>query len=164
MGDKNSLPFSFWKQFSSIKAVPYHTLNYAVYPGISLTLDLYPLQIAGKKPCVIVVHGGSWSNGDSKQLPELNSYLARAGYNVAAINYRMAPKYQTPALVEDIHAAMNYLRRHVDELQIDTNNFVLLGRSAGAQIALLAAYSLHEKGLKLLLIFMDRRIWYGGPI
>jgi acetyl esterase/lipase len=104
-------------------------------------------------PCIIVVHGGSWSSGDSKQLPELNSFLAAKGFNVAAINYRMAPKYQTPAPVEDIKQALAYLTKHAGELHIDTNKFVLLGRSAGAQIALLAAYTLHDKRIKGVIDF-----------
>jgi acetyl esterase/lipase len=142
-------PFSFFKMLSGNKNdVASKTITYVTYPDTSLTLDLYPSQIAGKRPCVIVIHGGSWSSGDSKQLPELNSYLAKAGYNVAAINYRMAPKWQNPAPVADVQAALKYLRAHADELQIDTNNFVLLGRSAGAQIALLAAYTLHDQAIK----------------
>lgn len=149
-------PFSFGKFFklSYKEAVPSRSLEYVKYPdNTSLSLDFFPSQVLGKRPCVIVVHGGSWSSGDGKQLPDLNSYLAKAGYNVAAINYRLAPKYQTPAPVEDIHNALNYLRVHADELHIDTSNFVLLGRSAGAQIALLAAYTLHDKDLKGVIDF-----------
>ncbi|MCR8559196.1 alpha/beta hydrolase [Mucilaginibacter sp. BJC16-A38] len=142
-------PFSFLNLFKSTKDIAYHTLTYVKYNDTSLALDFYPAQIAGKtRPCIIVVHGGSWAGGDSKQLPELNSDLAAKGYNVAAINYRMAPKYQTPAPVEDVQACINYLKQHAAELKIDTTNFVLLGRSAGAQIALLAAYTIHEPGLK----------------
>jgi acetyl esterase/lipase len=81
-------------------------------------------------------------------LPELNGHLANAGYNVASVNYRMAPKWQCPAPVADIQNALKYLRQHADELNIDTNNFVFLGRSAGAQIALLAAYTLHDAAIK----------------
>ena len=146
---RESTPFSFSKLFRKAKNIPYHTLTYAKYPDTSMTLDFYPSVIAGKKPCVIVVHGGSWAGGDSQQLPELNSYLAEKGYNVASLNYRLAPKYQTPAPVEDIRNAMIFLRGHAGELHIDANNFVLLGRSAGAQIALLAAYTLkNEPDLK----------------
>lgn len=140
-------PFSFWRMFSTTKDLPYKTVDYVNYPGLSLSLDFYQSQIPGKKPCIVVVHGGSWNLGDSRQLPELNSYLARAGYNVASINYRMAPKYTNPAPVQDVDAALAYLHTHAEEFKIDTNNFVLLGRSAGAQIALLAAYTLHDKGI-----------------
>lgn len=144
-------PFSFAKLFKLKFAdtVAHQTLTYVKYPdGKEMTLDLFPAQIPGKRPCVIVVHGGSWTSGDNKQLPDLNSYLARKGYHVAAINYRLAPKYQTPAPVEDIQKAIAYFRKHADELHIDTDNFVLLGRSAGSQIALLAAYTLHDKAIK----------------
>jgi acetyl esterase/lipase len=152
-GISNKLPFNFLMLFSNTDTVGFKTLTYVKYADTALTLDFYPSKVAGKRPCVIVVHGGSWSNGDSKQLPELNSYLARAGYNVAAVNYRMAPKYQSPAPVQDIQAALNYLRQSLDSARVDKNNFVLLGRSAGAQIALLAAYTLHDKDLKGVIDF-----------
>jgi acetyl esterase/lipase len=130
------------------KTYPYRTDNL-----VSSTLDFYPAQQPGIRPCVIVVHGGSWSSGDSKQLPELNSYLAHAGYHVASVNYRLAPAFLCPAPVEDVYAAMDYLRSQATTLGIDTNNFVLLGRSAGAQIALLAAYSQQVPGLKAVIDF-----------
>lgn len=146
-------PFNFLKLFSIAKNIPYQTLAYVTYHDTTLKLDFYPSQLAGKNPVVIVVHGGSWAGGDSKQLPELNGYLAAKGYNVAAINYRLAPKWQTPAPVEDIKAAFAYLKSHAKELNIDTTQFVLLGRSAGAQIATLAAYTLHEPDLKGVIDF-----------
>ncbi|BAU52303.1 alpha/beta hydrolase [Mucilaginibacter gotjawali] len=150
--------FSFFRLFNVTKAVSYKTFDYVKYNDTTLKLDFYPAQSADgdfllNRPCVIVVHGGSWAGGDSRQLPELNSYLALKGYNVAAINYRMAPKWQTPAPVEDIQAAIAYLKTHADELHIDTKNFVLLGRSAGAQIATLAAYTINEPSLKGVIDF-----------
>ena len=149
----SGVPFSFFKLFAGTVKVPYHTLTYVKYADTSLSLDFYPTQVIGKRPCVIVVHGGSWAGGDSQQLPELNSYLATKGYNVASINYRMAPKWQTPAPIEDVTNTLKYLRSHADELHIDTDNFILIGRSAGAQIALLAAYTLHDKSIKGVIDF-----------
>ena len=138
--------------------VHYHTSTYVKYRDTSMTLDFYPAQygdgdVVVPMPCVIVIHGGSWAGGDSQQLPELNSYLATKGYNVASINYRMAPKWQTPAPVEDVEAALNYLRAHSEELHITPGKFVLLGRSAGAQIALLAAYTLKDPSIKAVIDF-----------
>ena len=151
-------PFSFFSLFKKQDSIAYRTLTYVNYKDTAVKLDFYPAQGQGTdvnlpRPCVIVVHGGSWAGGDNKQLPELNSYLAQHGYNVAAINYRLAPKWQTPAPVEDIHAAMAYFREHADEMHIDTSKFVLLGRSAGAQIALLAAYTMHDPALKGVIDF-----------
>jgi acetyl esterase/lipase len=147
-GDSTQKPFSFFKLFKRNPLLAYKTIIYSTDKNSPLSLDFYPAFVDGKRPCIIVVHGGSWSSGDSRQLPALNSYLASEGYNVAAINYRMAPQYKTPAPVEDIHEVFSYLKKHADKLHIDTNNFVLLGRSAGAQIALLAAYAHPEPGLK----------------
>ncbi|MBS1526251.1 MAG: alpha/beta hydrolase [Bacteroidetes bacterium] len=149
-------PFTFGDLFKLkfTDTIPHQTLTYVKYrDGKEMTLDLFPSQLPGKRPCVIVVHGGSWTSGDNKQLPDLNSYLARKGYHVAAINYRLAPKYQAPAPVEDIREAMNYFRKRAGDFHIDTNKFVLLGRSAGSQIALLAAYTLHDKAIKGVIEF-----------
>jgi acetyl esterase/lipase len=166
--DAGAKPFSFWRMFysGSDKRIPASTINYSASKEGVLTLDFYKAQTNGPRPCVIVVHGGSWSAGDSKQLPELNSHLAVEGYNVASINYRLAPEYHWPAPVEDVHAVFDYLRKHAPELNIDTNNFVLLGRSAGGQIVLSAAYTLHERGLKGVINFYGPTdmVWgYANP-
>ncbi len=128
------------------KQISYKTFTYDAANG--LTLDFYPAPTQGKKPCVIVVHGGSWAGGDSRQLPELNSELAKASYHVASINYRLAPQYKFPAPIEDLKVALNYLQSQASILLIDTNNFVLLGRSAGGQIVLSAAYMLNDPAIK----------------
>lgn len=130
------------------KKVPFKTLCYDDAPGCPLHLDLYPSALEGNRPCVIVIHGGSWTGGNSRQLPELNSRLARAGYHVAAVNYRLAPLYQSPLAVEDIRKALVFLRANAVNLRIAADRFVLLGRSAGGQIALQAAYTLSECGIR----------------
>ena len=81
-------------------------------------------------------------------MPELNSYLAKKGFNVASINYRLAPAYKAPVPVEDTKDAIKYFIENAEELNIDTNKIVLLGRSAGAQIALNAAYDFHLPNIK----------------
>ncbi len=146
--DKNSgLAFNAMQMITGIGAtqLPYYSI---IYDKGGLTLDFYKAQKQGKQPCVIVVHGGSWAGGDSRQLPELNTVLATKGYNVASINYRLAPEHKSPAAVADLKVAIEYLKLHADELQIDTDRFVLLGRSAGAQITLVAAYTFHDSAIK----------------
>jgi acetyl esterase/lipase len=149
----NRTPFSLSRLFNKAVVLPRQSLTYVQYPDTSLSLDFYQAKASGKRPCVVVIHGGSWSSGDSRQLPELNSYLSSIGYQVASINYRLAPKYKAPATIEDVQNALNYLKAHADSLQVDTSRFVLLGRSAGAQIALLAAYTLPDSGVKAVIDF-----------
>lgn len=148
-------PFSFFKMFTGIGTTDVAFTN-IVYNNLNekkLSLDYYQGNSKSESPCVIVIHGGSWSEGDSKQLPALNNYLANKGYNVAAVNYRLAPEFKCPSPVEDVRYAINYLTENATALKIDTSNFILLGRSAGGQIALLTAYTNHNPNIKGVVSF-----------
>lgn len=145
-----------WSQLFSFGSPDVASRTLTVDPAGSapLTLDLYPAQRPGIRPCVIVIRGGTWPRGESKQLPALNSRLAGEGYVVAAINdYRAGHRSQRPGDLGDVAAALDYLRHHAMELSIDTTAFVLLGRSDGAEIALMAAYTLQVTGLKGVIDF-----------
>lgn len=146
-------PFSFWNLFKRPVYIPYVTIQYVHYADTAMTMDFYPSKAKGDRPCVIIVHGGSWASGDSQQLPELNSFLANRGYHVASINYRMAPRWKNPAPAEDVQAAITYMKQHAAAMHVDTSKFVLLGRSAGAQIALLAGYTLHDPDIAGIIDF-----------
>ena len=162
--ESERVPFSLTNMITGIGVKQVESTVY--FYDNRLSLDFYNTSVSGKKPCVIVVHGGSWAGGDSKQLPELNTVLVNAGYQVASINYRLAPDAKSPAQVEDLAKAMRYLRQHADELNIDTNQFVLLGRSAGAQITLVAAYTFHDPSIKGVISFYGPAdmVWgYGLP-
>ena len=146
-------PFQPLKMITGIgaKQVAYKSLTYDA--ANNLSLDFYPSVVSGKRPCVVVIHGGSWAGGDSHQLPELNSELAKEGYHVAAINYRLAPGHHFPAPVEDVKTALAYLCSQASTLSVDTTAFTLLGRSAGGQIALSAAYTVNDKRINGVISF-----------
>lgn len=145
----SSHPFSFWKlAMRGDPSAAYKTLSYNQDSETPLTLDFYQSDSSALRPCVIVVHGGSWSSGDSQQLPELNTYLVNKGYHVATVNYHKAPEWKSPQAVEDVRNAIAYLKSRAAELRIDTSRFVILGRSAGAQIALMVAYQHTLPGIR----------------
>lgn len=107
-----------------------------------LSLQLYrPLQAPSPLPLVVVVHGGSWRSGSRLEMPGLSRYLAARGYAVASIDYGLAPEQTFPGPVEDLREALSWLRAHGAELGVSTGPAVLLGRSAGGQIALSAAHA-----------------------
>lgn len=119
-----------------------------------LDLEFFPaMRDGGKSPWIVVVHGGSWANGDSSQLPALSEHLALRGFAIAAINYRKAPAHRWPAQREDLTAAVAFLKAHADELGLDEGKYFLLGRSAGGQIALNAAYTANDPALKGVIAF-----------
>lgn len=161
-------PFCFADFFFGFnrQVVASSTVTYTAYADTELKMDFYSAKAKEKRPCVLVIHGGSWKSGDNKQLPELNSFLANSGYHVAAINYRLAPDHHNPLPVEDVEAAIKYLKAHSNELGVDTGNVFLLGRSAGAQIALLAAYTIKEHRIKGVIDFYGPAdmVWgYSAP-
>ncbi len=100
-------PFTFSGLFKRCPAVPKNTLAYSG----ALKLDFYPAIGRTRAPCVIVIHGGGWDDGDRGQIPQLNYWLARAGYAVADISYRLAPESKWPAQREDVAAAVAYPAR-----------------------------------------------------
>ncbi|MDX6770773.1 MAG: alpha/beta hydrolase [Elusimicrobiota bacterium] len=122
-------------------AVREEALTYARACG-DLRLQLYrPNAPTGPSPLVVVIHGGSWRSGDRLELPELSRYLASRGYAVASVDYGLAPDNLFPGPVEDTRDALSFLRGRAAELGLDGGPAVLLGRSAGAQIALAAAHA-----------------------
>lgn len=128
--------------------------TYGKVKGQPLTLDLYhPRMAQGPAPGVIVIHGGGWRKGDSGELPALNTYLASRGYLVASINYRLAPRARFPAARDDLRGGIAYLKRHAPELGLDPERLALLGRSAGGQLALLAAYTADDPAVRGVVAF-----------
>jgi acetyl esterase/lipase len=95
-------------------------------------------------PCIIVIHGGGWENGSATEFPLWNAYWSARGYAVACVEYRLAPKHRWPAPLQDMQRAIAWLKAHADELDIDPTRLVLLGRSAGGQIASACAVSLRD--------------------
>ncbi len=117
--------------------------------GEKLTLDIYkPGYDHGPVPGVLVIHGGSWQSGDSKEFMALNAYLAARDYVVVSMNYRLAPKWKFPAGRDDVLSAIAYLKVYGHEFGLDPTRLALLGRSAGGQLALLAAYTANEPAIR----------------
>jgi acetyl esterase/lipase len=124
------------------------TFVYADRADGPLRMDVYSPPGRGPAPAVIVIHGGSWRGGDRKQLPPLNRYLAARGYVVAAIEYRLAPKHRAPDALADVLTALRFLEANAPALGVDPRRIVLMGRSAGGQLALLAAYRAHDPAVR----------------
>jgi acetyl esterase/lipase len=106
-----------------------------------LAVDIDVPQGAGPHPFVLVVHGGAWRSGDKGDMRHVSRALARAGHVVVDVRYRLAPAHRFPASVADVKCLLGRVRERAAELGIDPRRGALLGRSAGGQVALVAAYS-----------------------
>jgi len=116
-------------------------VTYCTLDGVELKMDIYRPQqgSAAPTPALLYVHGGGWTGGDKRSgegirdIPEL---LAR-GYLVAAVNYRLAPRYKFPAMIEDVKCAVRFLRANAERYSINHDKIGAWGGSAGGHLVAL---------------------------
>jgi len=108
--------------------------------GAPLTVDVYRPPRPGSYPAVVQIYGGAWQRGKPADNANFAQWLAARGYVVFAIDYRHAPGSHWPAQLDDVHLALTWIRDHASEYDADTSRVALIGRSAGAHLALLATY------------------------
>jgi acetyl esterase/lipase len=137
-------------------------LTFVTADGSSLSMDFYPSRTSSPSPLILSVHGGSWNGGDNKDFIPMDQFLAGRGFAVADILYRLAPGSPFPAASVDTVAAIRFLRQRAQELQIDIDRIVLLGRSAGGQIALQVAYTANDPAIRGVISFYAPADLYWG--
>ena len=110
---------------------------YGTADGQPLTMDYYAPKGPAPHPIAIIIHGGGYHGGDSKAGSEayVADFLAPAGYAVFSVNYRVAPKYPYPYMVQDVQRAVRYLRSHARDYKADPNKIALVGGSAGGYLS-----------------------------
>src|SRR6201993_1805046 len=119
---------------------------FAEHDGVKLLGDLYRPKGLPKAPVLVAAHGGGWQLGDRKFYRHWGNYLAKNGYAVFAIEYRlMKPGAKTwPGAVYDTKAAVQFVRAEAAELGLDADRVGLIGDSAGAHLSALVALAGNE--------------------
>jgi acetyl esterase/lipase len=113
---------------------------YLAVGGWNGKLDLYvPRRPGTRMPIAILFHGGGWVTGGKDEIAlDVLPYLAM-GFAVANVDYRLARVAPAPAAVQDSRCALRWVIRHAEQYGFDTQRLVLVGSSAGAHLALMAA-------------------------
>ncbi len=110
---------------------------YNTVDNTSLQLDIYfPKVMNGKAPAVLYVHGGAWISGD-KDIGAGSQDVAAltgAGFIVVPVNYRLAPNFEFPAMIEDVKSAVRFLRANAAEYGINADKIGAYGGSAGGHL------------------------------
>lgn len=109
-----------------------------------LKMTLFVPRTKEKKPAVLYFPGGGFTSADYEKFLEMRYALARAGYVVAACEYRAVPN-KFPALLEDAKAAVRWMRAHASEFGVDADRIGLLGDSAGGYVVQMAGATNGEK-------------------
>lgn len=106
--------------------------------GERVAMDIFrPKNAAGAQPAVLCIHGGGFRAGSRAGYHALAIKLAQRGYVAATASYRLAPRHQFPAAVEDVKAAVRFLRANAKEYGIDADHIGATGGSAGGHLVLM---------------------------
>lgn len=103
-------------------------------------LDIYVPEDASadnKLPVVVFFYGGSWQDGNKEMYQFVGETFAQQGYVVVIPDYRKYPEVKFPAFVEDGAEAIAWTFSNIDQYYGNTNQFFILGHSAGAHIGAL---------------------------
>jgi acetyl esterase/lipase len=117
------------------------------YAGLSpaQTLDIYwPDEGNGLFPVIVSIHGGAFMGGDKRDI-QVTPMLAglERGYVVVSINYRMSGEAKFPALIQDVKAAIRWIRANAEIYLFDPGRIAVWGSSAGGFLSLMAGVSVH---------------------
>ena len=99
--------------------------------------DLYlPDEGDGPFPLFVHIHGGGFAFGDKRD-DHMDAYLTgiKRGYAVASLEYRVSGEAKFPAAVLDCREAVRYIKSHADEYKVDVNQIIVIGGSAGGNLA-----------------------------
>ncbi len=148
--------------------VVHRELRYREGASKHLTLDLaMPREASGgPRPAIVVIHGGGWIEGDKSSFSTLENRppgnifdFAALGFVAATINYRLAGEAPYPAGFDDCRAAVDWLRAHAGEYQVDPQRIGAWGNSAGGHLALLLAATDTNPATRLRAVVSD-----SGPL
>jgi acetyl esterase/lipase len=96
---------------------------------------------------VVFLHGGGWIGGSIDLYDEPCATLARrVGALVVSPDYRLAPEHPFPAATDDAVAALRWAAGHISEFGGDPERIAVVGESAGANLAAVAALRLRDEG------------------
>lgn len=111
-------------------------IEYTNPDGQHLQLDLArPRMGEGPFPAVVCIHGGGFRAGTRQSYDGLCLRLAQQGYVAVAVSYRLAPRYQFPAAIHDVKAAVRWLRANASRYHLDPDRIGVTGGSAGGHLA-----------------------------
>jgi acetyl esterase/lipase len=113
-------------------------LVYRTVDGQDLHLDAFvpTTTSTARRPAIVFVHGGGWTGGLKDSIEDEARWAAQLGFVTVSVEYRLAPDYPYPAAVDDVRAAVRWLRApaQVAEFGIDPKRIGALGASAGGHL------------------------------
>ncbi|ETN39779.1 uncharacterized protein HMPREF1541_06005 [Cyphellophora europaea CBS 101466] len=158
------------KGYPVVQGIEQTPFNVKSYDGESVQLTRFAspaaLASATPAPAVLFIHGGAMVAGSVKVYGPQIAYLAhRTGFPIFGIDWRLAPEHPAPVGMEDCYAALSWISRNGQELNVDASKLVVMGDSAGGLLSASTALMARDRQLspplaKQVLIYptLDDRI------
>lgn len=105
--------------------------------GARQRLDVFSAGTAGA-PTLVFIHGGYWQQNDKEPFAFLGEGLLSAGFNLANVEYTLAPAARMDAIVAEVRASVAWVIEHAKELGGDPNRVFVSGHSAGGHLTAMA--------------------------
>jgi arylformamidase len=130
-------------------------LAYADPKSDKQTLDVYCSETGKALPVVVWIHGGGWQAGDKKDVDRKPQAFVDKGYVFVSVNYRLLPSVDMETIIRDVAKSVRWVHDHVGEYGGDPKRLLIMGHSAGAQLAALICIDdryLKAEGLSLAIV------------
>jgi len=118
-------------------------------------LDIYSPRDAKNLPVVFWIHGGGWQTGDKSSVQIKPQVFMDKGFVFVSTNYRLLPDVDIATIFRDIAKSVHWVHDHIAEHGGDPQRLLIMGHSAGAQLAALVGIDdryLKAEGLSLAII------------
>ncbi|MBX7258021.1 MAG: alpha/beta hydrolase [Candidatus Hydrogenedentes bacterium] len=114
---------------------------YASRENSSLRADVYrPRNTTDPSPILVFVHGGAWDHGNEDSFRAWGIHYAQRGYVAVAITYSLVQVAPYPTALNDVREAFRWAQSQAGNWKADPSRMAIVGQSAGAHLALMAAY------------------------
>jgi len=118
-------------------------------------LDIYSPSDAKNLPVVFWIHGGGWQTGDKTSVQLKPQFFTDKGFVFVSTNYRLLPDFDMGTIIRDIARSIHWVHDHIAEYGGDPQRLLVMGHSAGAQLAAFICIDdryLKAEGLSLAII------------
>lgn len=128
-------------------------IPYVDQPHQRQVLDIYAPKDAKNLPVVFWIHGGGWQHGDKSEVQIKPPAFTDKGFVFVSTNYRLLPDVDMGTIIRDIAKSIRWVHDHIREYGGDPNRLLVMGHSAGAQLA--ALISIDDRYLKAEGVSLD---------
>jgi arylformamidase len=134
---RDAYVFGWTKRSQAIRQAPDARLDLRYGGGSRQRLDMFPCGVAAS-PTLLYIHGGYWQMNDKEPYAFLAEGVREAGFNLALIEYTLAPAARLDQIVSEVRSAVAWVIEHAKELDGDPARVFVSGHSAGGQLTAMA--------------------------